>query len=275
MSLLVIYRGLSLNLSYLLKATLTNQRYGLFLAEQRYGMGFLNVNTLALFAMLLVFCSCYSLHKKKYKLFSIFDLLFAFILILNAESRTPFVLIIVLAVSLMIVNLKNDIRRYQIQNIILGLEIIFAFLFAKLFISGDTSSILYQEMDVFSSYRLSFGTAAISMLKSNDSLIFGIGPLNSSYITEKVFGNVLTLDNSLEYYVFTLGIIGAILIFCYLFYLFYQVNISLSKLGFITATFYFSYSFFENTIFLPISAVSLFCLVIIFAIVKRSYDERK
>ena len=104
-------------------------------------------------------------------------------MILNAESRTPFVLIIVLAVSLMIVNLKNEIRRYQIQNIILGLEIIFAFLFAKLFISGDTSSILYQEMDVFSSYRLSFGTAAISMLKSNDSLIFGIGPLNSSYIT--------------------------------------------------------------------------------------------
>ena len=46
LSLLVIYRGLSLNLSYLLKATLTNQRYGLFLAEQRYGMGFLNVNTL-------------------------------------------------------------------------------------------------------------------------------------------------------------------------------------------------------------------------------------
>lgn len=275
LSLLVIYRGLSLNLSYLLKATLTNQRYGLFLAEQRYGMGFLNVNTLALFAMLLVFCSCYSLYKKKYKLFSIFDLLFAFILILNAESRTPFVLIIVLAISLMIVNLKNEIRRYQIQNIILGLEIIFAFLFAKLFISGDISSILYQEMDVFSSYRLSFGTAAISMLKNNDSLIFGIGPLNSSYITEKVFGNVLTLDNSLEYYVFTLGIIGAILIFCYLFYLFYQVNISLSKLGFITATFYFSYSFFENTIFLPISAVSLFCLVIIFAIVKRSYDERK
>ena len=93
--LFVFYRGLSFNLSDLLKATITNQRYGTFLTNQRYGMGFLNVNTLALFSMLLILCSCYSLIKKRSRLLSIFDLVFATVLILNTESRTPIVLILV------------------------------------------------------------------------------------------------------------------------------------------------------------------------------------
>lgn len=272
--LFLVYRGLSFNLMYLLTATLSGQRYGQFLLTQRYGMGFSNVNTLALFSTLLMFCSFYFLYKGKNKLFSLINILCSTIFVLNAESRTPIVLMIVLFTSVVVCRIRNDNIRFITQTIVLILEILFSVLFSNLFIAGNTTSLLYQKINEISSYRLSFGTSAMGILKGSGSLLLGIGPLNSTYITEDIFGRLLTLDNSLEYFVFTLGIIGTILVYIYLFYLFFCINRSRSKLGFVSTTFYFAYSIFENIIFLPNSPVSVLILTIIF-ILMRNYTEQQ
>lgn len=267
-SLLILYGGISLRLGYLLHLTLTNQRYGGNLLEQRYGMGFVNVNTLALFSMLLIFCSCYQLYKRKRIALSFIDIVASIIFILNAESRTPLILIVILFLLFLIENIKHKNLRINIENIVLFIEIITTILFAVLFINGQGSS-LYQNINEMSSSRLLYGTVAFKYLKLFGNVFFGVGPLNTSYITGEIFHNMATLDNSIEYYVFTLGIVGTILVYSYLFYLFVKVNKSGSKMGFVTSTFYFIFSIFENAIFLPISAVNLLCLTIIFIILRN------
>lgn len=271
-SLLIVYKGISLRLGYLLNLTLSGQRYGGNLLEQRYGMGFANVNTLALFSILLIFCSFYQLYKGKRKLMSIIDIIASIVFILNAESRTPFILLITLAVSFMVVNVKNKLTMLYLENTFLIIGGLSTITFMVLFIHG-ADSILYQSINNFSSSRLLYGTLSFSFLESFGNVFWGVGPLNSSYITEKVFNNNFTLDNSIEYYVFTLGIIGAVFIYTYLFYLFVKVNKSYSKIGFVTSAFYFVFSFFENTIFLPVSAVTLLCLTIIFIVLRNTNNE--
>lgn len=273
-SLLIAYGGISLRLGYLLKLILSNQRYGGNLLEQRYGMGFVNANSLALFSTLLIFCSCYQLCKGRKQILSIVDILASIIFIFNAESRTPFVLFAILAITFLITNIKNKNVRLCLENIVLIVGIIFTIFFTNLFLRGSGSN-LYQIVNEFSSSRLIYGTMAFMFLKSfgNASVLFGVGPLNTSYITGKVFNNMLTLDNSVEYYVFTLGIMGMVLVYSYLFYLFIKVNKSYSKIGFITSAFYFMFSFFENAIFLPISAITLLCLTIIFMVLRNVDNE--
>lgn len=270
--LFVIYRGISLNLSYLLSLTISNQRYGQFLLVQRYGMGFRNVNTLAMVSMLLIFCSVFNLIKSRLKALSIIDIAASIIVILNAESRTPFILMFVLLICYLISRVKNNARRIFVENLVFIFEVIIAICFTFIFVN-DSQSSFYNAIDEISSYRLSFGASAFILLKNIGNIFLGLGPLNSSYITKTIFGNTLTLDNSIEYYVFTLGLLGFALVYIYLFYLFFIVNKSGSKFGFITTTFYFVYSFFENTIFLPISTISLLCLTIIFITVRNSEEN--
>lgn len=271
--LLLFYKGISLEVGYLLNLTLSNARYGNDLLVQRYGMGFLNVNTLALFSTILLFCSLYSLYKREHIILSLIDLLGVTVFILNAESRTPFILLIFIFITYLICQIRNLRMRIVFENFLLFLGIIVSVWFMILFTIG-TNYYYYGALDDLSSHRISFGTSAFTFLKFDENIWFGLGPLNTTYISETVFGGQLNLDNSIEFYTITIGILGAILIFGYLFYLFYKVNMSTSKIGFITASFYFVYSFFENTIFLPNSMVSVFCLTIIFIILRDSvYDK--
>lgn len=274
LALLVFFRGISLNLGYLLNNTISNQRYGSSLLVQRYGMGFKNVNTLALFSMLLIFCSCVSLYHRCRICLSLIDILASIIFILNAESRTPLVLILVLLICYLVIKLKNLQLRLYLKNIVTVCEIIFSIIFATLVISGKTTS-FYLTIDNLSSYRLSYGSSAINMLKNAGDELIGIGPLNSSYVMHTVFGDTLTLDNSIEFYLFTIGIIGAILIFTVFFFLCFKVNKTGSNLGFVTCIFYYCYSIFENAIFLPVSAISLLCFTIMIMVIRNDRGSTK
>ena len=163
--LFVIYRGINLNLSYLLSLTISNQRYGQSLLVQRYGMGFRNVNALAMVSMLLIFCSVFNLIKSRLKALSIIDIAASIIFILNAESRTPFVLMFVLLICYLISRVKNNARRIFVENLVFIFEVIIAICFTFIFVN-DSQSSFYNAIDEISSYRLSFGASAFILLKN-------------------------------------------------------------------------------------------------------------
>lgn len=270
--LMFLYRGISLNLSFLLQAMISNQRYGNNII-QRYGMGFKNVNTMALFAVILIVCSIYLFFKRKYRAFTILDVVFGIVLIINAESRAPLLVLFGVMVLFFIRNIKGEKTRRIFSTLYLVIVISFTVLFVVLLFCKNSGNYLYTLVDEISSYRLSFGTQAIEFVRSHGSTLFGVGPLSSSYITNNIFNMALTLDNSIEYYLFTLGWIGLFIVYTFLAWCLYKimsVNRLDNRFAICIFDFYFLYSIFENTIFIPKSLLSLFCLTVILIYVLKS-----
>lgn len=272
-----IFKGLSLNVSFLFNAMLSNQRYGDSLLVQRYGMGFLNVNTLALFAALLILTAIILSFNRKYLILLILDVIWAFLLILNAESRTPLIILMTIIMFLAIQRVKKHRIRKFLNFMFLGAIVVFSLFFLWMLSETMSSSYMYRYIDELSSYRLSFGTQAINFVRDHSSTLVGVGPMSTSYLTTAIFGETIKLDNSFEYYLFSIGWIGLTVV--YVFYIWLMIKVSQVKniryrtIGLVIMTFYFMYSIFENDIFIPNSPLSQFCLVIVFIIFKQTSNE--
>lgn len=270
--LLIIYRGISLNIPYMLKAVITNERYGSSLIVQRYGMGFNNVNQLALFSSILMVCSIYFIYKKKRIIFSIVCSILSFIFICNSESRAPFVALGLSIIVLIIINMKSiKLKKILLNTIYLSI-LLFSIYFAYYAFNGATLSSTYQNLNNISSMRLYFSSQALSFARSIGTKWFGVGPMSTSFVTHEVFGSTLTLDNSLGYCLFSYGIVGTIIIVMILVYFIRSIysnnNVNYFIIYFIT------YAIFENALFIPNSLLSCFGCVIIF-ILMRIKNEKK
>lgn len=272
MMLMIIYRGISLNIVYMLKAIITNDRYGNNLIIQRYGMGFNNVNQLALFSSILFICSLYFLISKKRKIFSIINLAFSFILMCNAESRAPFVAISVAIILIIVLKFKNKIiKKIILFFIILGL-VLFAMFFSYYALHGNTFSKIYQELNSISSMRLYYTSEALSYCEFMGTNFFGVGSMSTSFITQNIFQGNITIDSSIGYYLFTLGIFGTIIIFLILLNFTFKILNSKALYLFI---FYLTYAMFENSIFIPNSLLSCFGCVILFILMRRKIEKNE
>jgi len=142
----------------------------------------------------------------------------------------------------------------------------YSVVFVYLMLSANKISYLYNTIDSFSSFRLSFGSEAIDTLSRYGSLMFGIGPMSTTYITDNIFGKSITLDGSFQYYIFSMGVLGMLAMYFYFTYLYLKISkIKIDrKYAIIIMTFYFAYSLFENILFIPNSTASIFCLSLIF-----------
>lgn len=267
--LLVIYRGISLNVSYMLHATITNNRYGGDLLFQRYSMGFTNVNQLALFSSLLFISSIYFLFKKKRICFSSICLVLSFIFICNSESRSPFVAIGITIIFMFFSRIKIKPVRNFFKWMLLFFIIIFSIFFA-LCVTKGISSMIYQELNSISSMRLYFSTKALDFVRSVGSIWFGVGPMSTSFVTTEIFGNNLTLDSSIGYNLFSFGIVGTIIIFTYIFLLLLkEFNNNEQYL----VIYFIVYAMFENSIFIPSSLLSCFGCIILFIFMRMRNDS--
>lgn len=267
--LLVIYRGISLNIPYMLRSIITNNRYGSDLLVQRYGMGFNNVNQLALFSSILMTCALYFLTKKKHRFFSLVCLVMSFIFICNSESRAPFVALGVALLALVVLRLKNNFSKNVIYTFIFSCLILFSLLFSYYAIKGVSLSKTYQELNTISSMRLYFSSQALAFSELSGSLWMGIGPVSTSFVTKNIFGGTLTLDNSLGYMLFSFGVIGTILICIIVLNYIFSVRKQREIMYFIV--FYVSYAMFENALFIPSSLLSCFgCIVLFLSLRKKA-----
>lgn len=264
--LFLLYKGISLNLTYLLHATFSNDRYGSNKLIQRYAMGFTNINTFALFASILLLCAFYQLLHNKNIILSLIDTAVGIIFILNSESRSPIVVISFLALIYIILSIKNKGIRFTLVSVMSLLIFSYSVVFVYLMLSANKISYLYNTIDSFSSFRLSFGSEAIDTLSRYGSLMFGIGPMSTTYITDNIFGKSITLDGSFQYYIFSMGVLGMLAMYFYFTYLYLKISkIKIDrKYAIIIMTFYFAYSLFENIFFIPNSTASIFCLSLIF-----------
>lgn len=275
--LFILYRGISLNLGYLLHAIITNDRYGSDKLIQRYSMGFTNINTFALFATILLLCAFYKIVHHKKTLLSLIDVVIGTVFILNSESRSPLFVILMLTIIYLILSIKNKGIRLALSSIIIILLLGYSIIFIYLMIRGNKLSETYNAIDSFSTFRLSFGSQAIGLLSQYGNVMFGLGPMSTTYITNNIFGKSVTLDVSFEYYIFTLGIIGTILIYAFLGWLFSKL-VSIKKdhkFAIIIMAFYFIYSLFENILFIPNSTASIFCLSLIFTYLATAIDHKQ
>lgn len=264
--LFILYRGISLNLPYLFHAMLSNDRYGANKLFQRYSMGFTNINTFALFSSILLICVFYQLIHRTNIILSLVDIPIGIIFILNSESRSPIVVILILLLIYIILSIRNDIIRKILGWIIFIMFFGYIAVYIYLMLSSNKLFRLYNIIDSISSFRLSFGSQAVSVLSQYGNVLFGLGPMSTTYITNNIFGKLLTIDVSFEYYIFTIGIVGMLLLygfFIWIFIMIRKVRIE-HKFAIMIVSFYFVYSLFENILFIPNSAASLFCLSIIF-----------
>lgn len=268
--LLVIYRGISLNIPYMLRSIITNDRYGSDLLVQRYGMGFNNVNQLALFSALLMVCALYFIAIKKHNFFSFACLIMSFIFICNSESRAPFVALGVAVLALVAFKLKNNFLENSIYIFIFSCLIIFGLFFSYYAIKGISLSKIYQELNTVSSMRLYFSSQALAFSELSGTLWMGIGPVSTSFITKNIFGGTITLDSSLGYTLFSFGIIGTIIIFSILIYYIFLIRKQRTIIYFIT--FFITYTMFENALFIPSSLLSCFGCIILFVALRRKVD---
>lgn len=264
--LFLLYKGISLNLTYLLHSTFSNDRYGSNKLIQRYAMGFTNVNTFALFASILLLCAFYQLLHNKNIILSLIDTAVGIIFILNSESRSPIVVISFLVLIYIILSIKNKGIRFTLVSVISLLIFSYSVVFVYLMLSANKISYLYNTIDSFSSFRLSFGSEAIDTLSRYGSLMFGIGPMSTTYITDNIFGKSIALDGSFQYYIFSMGVLGMLAMYFNFTYLYLKISkIKIDrKYAIIIMTFYFAYSLFENILFIPNSTASIFCLSLIF-----------
>ena len=247
--LLITYQKISLDIPYMLHAIITNDRYGSDLLLQRYSMGFTNVNQLALFSSLLFISSVYFLLNKKRIYFSSFCLILSFIFICNSESRSPFVAIGMAIVFVFFSKIKIKPIRNFFKWMLIILIIIFSVFFGLCVIKG-TGSEIYQKLNSISSMRLYFSTKALNFAESIGSQWFGLGPMSTSFVTTKIFGNTLTLDSSIGYNLFSFGIVGTIAIFAYIFWFLLK---EFNKSELYLAIYFVVYAMFENSIFIPSS----------------------
>lgn len=273
----IVFKGLSLNVIFLFNAMLSNQRYGDNLLAQRYGMGFLNVNTLALFATLLILTVILLSVNRKYLFFLTLDAIWAVLLILNAESRTPIIILMATIFFIIIQSLKKQKIKKLLNFIFFGAISTFSLFFLWMLSETMNSSHMYGYIDELSSYRLSFGTQAINFVREHSSTLVGVGPMSTSYLTTAIFGETIKLDNSFEYYLFSIGWIGLIVVYGFYIWLMKKVsqakNVKYRTIGLVVTIFYFVYSIFENDIFIPNSPLSQFCLVVVFIVFQQVSNE--
>lgn len=265
--LFLFYKGISLNILYFINAIMSDQRYGSSVLMERYGMGFINVNTFALFSGLLIVCALYQIINKEFVVLSILDIIVGLLFILNAESRTP-ILALGIMVMIWIIQYIRLVEFKAMFNFVIEVSsFVFVLCFIWLLFSGSSSRV-FNIVDSITSFRLSFGNLAVNNIRGSlVSLLFGVGPMKTSYVTEQLFGNSISLDNSIEYFLFTTGLIGLVIILSFFIWLVWRVcrsnqpNIPFVRgmVGYLIV-----YSFFENCIFIPGSPISLFCIVILF-----------
>ena len=265
--LFIVFRGISLNISYFVNAMISNQRYGSDLLVQRYGMGFVNVNTFGLFSSILIVCAFYQLINKRFVVLSIVDILAGVLFIFNAESRTPVFALGMMFIVWGIQHIRLVSVRKTMNVITVLVGSIFSLCFIGLLFIGSSNR-LFGIIDSITSFRLSFGNLAVNNIRENlGSLFFGIGPMSTNYVTEQLFGGSISLDNSIEYFLFSVGIIGLIIIISFFIWLVFQVcKPNYQQVLFVRGLICYLvvYSFFENCIFIPGSPMSLFCVVVIF-----------
>lgn len=264
--LYILYKGISLNLGYLMHSIITNDRYGANKLVQRYSMGFTNINTFALFATILLLCAAYEIMHHRMILLSSIDVVVGIIFILNSESRSPLLVLLMLVAIYAVLSVKHKGIRLSLSHLIIILILGYSVIFIYLMISDNQLSKAYNAIDSFSTFRLSFGSQAVEFLRQSGNVMFGLGPMSTTYITNNIFGRLMTLDVSFEYYIFTLGIFGLMIIYGFFGWLFSKIiNIKEDhRFVIIITSFYFIYSLFENILFIPNSTASIFCLSLIF-----------
>lgn len=262
--LFLLYKNISLNLMYLLHVIFSNDRYGSDKLVQRYAMGFTNINTFSLFASILLVCTLYQLIHHKNLILSSIDIVASIIFILNAESRASLVVILFLILVYIVISIKNKGVRSVLGIATVAILLCYSVTYVYLMLSANRISYLYNIIDSLSSFRLSSASQALDTLSRYGNLMLGVGPMSTTYITDNIFYKSLALDGSLQYYIFTVGIVGMVFIYSYFGYIFFKILKVGQKYAIIVITFYFVYSLFENILFIPNSTASIFCLSLIF-----------
>lgn len=270
--LFIIYRGINFSVLQHFNAMVSNDRYG-NIGLQRAAMGFINVNELGMFSAVLIICCIYQIGKRKFYLFSTLLILLSIVLVFNSESRTPVIAVLFSIVLIGILKVKSKLLRRTMEIFGSLIFLTFTSYFLYLLVKGDMLSDSFQKFDELSSYRLTYGVQALNIVKHLGSPWLGLGPMQSSYIN----GNLISgnLDNSFEYYIFTLGYIGTILIYMVVMWMVIRLMKYKKTTSFLFFGFYIIYSYFEHAIFSPNSALSFFCLTIIFIFIKGTYNNEK
>ncbi|MCB5827278.1 hypothetical protein LIQ99_10195 [Weissella cibaria] len=272
--LLVINRDITLNIGTLIQALIEDERD----INSRVAMGFNNVNQLGSFSGMLMILSLYQVCKKKYLIISIVSVFFSFVLIMNSGSRTPLLCLTLAALVATFAKLRKTwfgkiigIATAIVMTIIVG-----GFLYLVFW--GNVDSNLYQAVDEFTSYRVSLCASAMTILSQLANYIFGIGPMSSTNIRgvlDAASRQSVVIDNSIIYYVFSNGIVGAFGVVSFFIYLIKKMNQSGKVMALVVVAYFGMYTMFENSYFAPNSAISILGASLMFMFVRLTFSSRK
>lgn len=266
----IIFGGISLNLGQYLNSMINNNRSN-ELGIGRVSMGFTNVNQLGMVSAILVVCCIYQIVKKKHCVLTSLLMIAGLILILNSGSRTPIISIGFATFIFLTRFFKNKFFRNILGFAGFFLFLAFSLLFVYLLIKGDTLASTFQAIDKLSSYRLTYGVQAMTVLRGIASVWSGLGPMKSSFINGNLYSG--SLDDSFEFYIFTIGYVGTAFVYLFVLFIFMHLFQHKSRYAFLFISFYIVYSVFEHVLFAPNSIVSFFCLTTIFIFMKKTYDK--
>lgn len=268
--LYIEYRGLSFDIVALIKSIITNQRYGGNITTARVSMGFVNVNQLGLFGSIISLFSINYLMLKKKIIINFFLMLVSIILITNSGSRTPILAILFFLCVYTAYKLNNifisNITKKMVWLVLLSIYGVFIFMLY----SGNIWSNSYQLADKLLSFRISYSKQALSILQNSGNYYIGIGPMSSSYIQNTFTGNNFEIDSSIAYYLVTIGKIGTICMYVFLFILGYFLDKKENIFVLSLFGFYMIYAIFENVLFTPNSALCIFTFGIVSAFVRHT-----
>lgn len=263
------YGGLTLNIGTLFNNMINNTRG----YTERYGMGFVNVNTMGLIASIGVVGAVRNIFQKNLVLLNISAIIFYAIALVNSGARTPLLAFGVAIIFDVILRLWTPLKLVLV-TIFSGTLISVIGVIVYLSLGFGSSYKLYDLINAFTSNRLIFYTQALSIEKSFGGIWFGLGPMSTTF-AKNTFLGAITIDGSAIYYVFTLGIVGAILILSYsIFLVINTVKLNERIVAFLLM-YNIAYALFENLLYIPNAILSMFVSVVIFIALAKNYEVRR
>lgn len=235
----------------------------------RLSSGFNHPNTLGMFSFLgVVFSSYFIFNKKQIKKYSLYSIVFVFLLI-KSGSRTALYTMIIFVLLYIINRFPNSKRKKIILYIICIAIIIVSFILSDY----NYQKIDFDVINTILSYRLTYIQNALEVLSINDAILTGMGPFRNSMITET---NSVMIDNGYFNHIYQFGVISFIFLVIFLIDNFKTIknkkNLEKDKI-FIKNLYitFLIYAFFENILF----NISSLYAIIIFTLINLCNEEKK
>ncbi|MDR3241418.1 MAG: hypothetical protein LBT37_04525 [Lactobacillaceae bacterium] len=203
---------INVKLSGLFQGIISNTRM------ERIGIGFYAINTLGFFAGILIIVSVFQMLSKRFMLFSITTLIFGILLLLNAGTRSVLLSVFGFTISLIllrVVKLFFSKHMKLIWYIMTGGIVLVNGVYLVILLVIKRGSELYTTLNVLSTGRIDYGTQGSQYIEKHSQLLFGTGLRQMYQIREHFFTHWPSwagLDGDMPYYVFTAGLIGALLV---------------------------------------------------------------